>query len=104
MVNSKIPFKGSYSDDGLCYMLEGEKGGRIKVAKEYVEISNGVVYLSEGCTVEVLDRPPAQNVTMLTGRTDKACGGGPTACIGAVEICCGSGKVIHACIGAWGCP
>jgi len=24
-------------------------------------------------------------------------------CIGLVELCCGSGEVVGACLGAWGC-
>ncbi len=99
---TSFPFKGKSIDDGLHMILEGDGGGRLRVAKSDTETRGGEVHLKEGAAVEVLEAPTNFDVTLQ--RTDPACGGGHTACIGAIEICCGSGKVIHACMGVWGCP
>lgn len=95
-------------DDGDLLMCRtkfmtwtGMKGGPDKKSEAW-EIFHLAVYdISKRVTANPRGTPPAIMAASLANNPD--CPHGKTMCIGLVHMCCGSGKVLGACIGIWGC-
>ena len=79
-------------------------GGSFEVSTNDTKSEDGKNYIREGCGVTIKscptgDCPHDKPDTLMAsaGDCDR------TACIGLVEICCGSGRVLRGCFGVWGC-
>jgi hypothetical protein len=100
-----LKFDGRSVDAGAGRKkLVANNGGEFEVAADDVAVKNGAVHVHVGARANVTKYPPQKNtqpnpdaMMLVEGDCDR------TACIGLVEVCCGSGRVLRACIGAWGC-
>ncbi|EJI1399427.1 hypothetical protein [Vibrio parahaemolyticus] len=100
-----IRFEGSISDDdGSTALLTAKSGGAFRLSSSSVQERNGEIFVQIGATCSDLDCPKG-NCPHDQPDTEMVVMGGcdRTACIGLVEICCGSSRVLRACIGVWGC-
>lgn len=79
-------------------------GGQMILNSSDVKQEDGKQFVRVGAEVKVTEMPSgdspyaAPDTMMITmGDCDR------TACIGLVEVCCGSGRVLRGCIGVWSC-
>ena len=101
-----LPFDGSAADQGDIYRLTPNSGnGIVGVPKADVRQTGSKVEVRVGTTATVVQEPTGTQPANL-GLADAArsdCPSGKTYCIGFLMFCCGSGKLLGPCIGAWGC-
>ncbi|WP_125181966.1 hypothetical protein [Thiohalobacter thiocyanaticus] len=98
-------FEGTVTDLGNNKVsCKAVNGGEMVLNAADVKEENGKYQVKAGAEAEVTEMPSgncphsAPDTMMVTmGDCDR------TACIGLVEVCCGSGRVLRGCIGAWGC-
>jgi hypothetical protein len=100
-----IKFQGKIEKASTGFRLTDEKGGIFEVSNDSVRTDDKGVALRVGSKIKMVAQPKEKNRSPSPPDAEmKAMGDcDRTACIGLVEICCGSGKVLRACIGAWGC-
>lgn len=101
-----LEFDGTQQQvDAEVVRLTAVQGGEIEASSTDVSTDGSAVKIREGATVRVKIAPSQPNNQSAPDSEMLAAGDCQhTACIGAVEVCCGSGKVLRACIGVWGCP
>jgi hypothetical protein len=101
-----IAFSGKATKVANYYRLVGDKGGELEAGIEAVREINGKFSVRKGSKMKVSVAPSGSNKSPSPPDAEmKAMGDcDHTACIGLVEVCCGSGKVLRACIGVWSCP
>jgi hypothetical protein len=95
-----VPFHGEAKQSGKNYSLSAD-GAELRASSKAVDVKDGSVSVKVGAKLKIVHT--AKGIGIL--KNDDACPNrGPTFCAGLVEACCGNGKVLRACLGAWGCP
>jgi hypothetical protein len=96
-----VPFKGSAKLSGDTYTLTaGDKKGVIEVPKDGVTVTGDVVKIKVGTIAKIIKaatgKPKGSDAKPVDGCRQRQC-------IGLVLICCDDGRVLSACLGAFGC-
>lgn len=86
------------------YRLSASTGGEFELFSESVKIEPGKIKVKVGALARITKHPTVTSDAAPDEAMISAGDCDHTACIGLVEICCGSERVLRACIGAWGCP
>lgn len=95
----KVIKRGPSSILSPSYILSGD-GAVLRGSNRVVTERDGKYTVRVGGQLRVLKAPRAIGVQ----KNDLACPhNGRTFCAGLVETCCGSGKVLRACLGVRGC-
>jgi hypothetical protein len=96
-----LPWRGSVKEQGNKYVLSID-GTELEATQNDVESTNGKTFIKIGSNLTIIKTPPPFKTQVQT--SDPSCpNNGPTFCAGLVEVCCGNGHVLRACIGVWGC-
>jgi hypothetical protein len=100
-----LEFDGEHHQvDANTVRVVAAQGGEIEVATEDVLIDGNVAKVRAHAKVRVTVPPSQPNAQATPDQAMIAAGDcDRTACIGLVEICCGSGRALRPCIGVWGC-
>lgn len=94
-----VPFNGTVTKSGSNYSLSAD-GAQLEAPKSALVTKDGTTSIKVGSRLKVLKTGERGGVHPDDRRCPPP---GKTYCAGLVEGCCGSGKVLGACIGAWGC-
>jgi len=101
-MNEWLDFQGEATDRGGVFVLTPtSKNGSVELDMAYVQVG-ATVKVRKGAIGRVVSTPTGSQPTDRPPSIRSSCPHG-TMCIGLVELCCGSGEVVGACLGAWGC-
>jgi|tagenome__1003787_1003787.scaffolds.fasta_scaffold20863571_2 hypothetical protein len=93
-VAQDIPIIGKIYKSGDNFTIESPGGLRLQALGAGIVQRHGKYFVKIG-----------SELRQSFEKHDAACPNkGPTFCSGFAEACCGSGQVVRACFGSWGCP
>jgi hypothetical protein len=96
-----VTFKGTAKLSGESYTLvAADKNGSMQVPKAGVSVSGTEVKVKVGTIVKVIKKPKGKPAGDDAKPVD---GCRQRQCVGLVLICCDDGRVLSACLGAFGC-
>lgn len=95
-------FNGTAIAEESTYLLIAEgNNGRLRLAKENVDIADNAVRVRKGSNSELVKNPhtedQASNFQIMSDSCSK------WSCIGLIRRCCDNGRIEGVCIGVVGC-